>query len=132
MAGVTGPISTLPGCTSHSVPDGMNCDSCENPATVRIQGETDSFGCEMIDLCESCFEKEKEADKAQEDYETSCDWCKDRYLSSQLRPTRDYEEGSCGPVYYVCSPCRTKRDKAAQEELDEMYDLYDYDHGDDD
>ena len=48
MADVTGPISSLPG-SGHSVPDGAMCDEHpDRPAVARVQGETDSFGCEMI------------------------------------------------------------------------------------
>jgi hypothetical protein len=52
MADVTGPISTLPGSSHHDVPDGMMCDDHpDRPAVTRLQGETDSFGSEMHDLC---------------------------------------------------------------------------------
>ena len=43
---------------SENVPlcEGYNCD-CENLAVVTIQGETDSFGFETLDFCESCYNK---------------------------------------------------------------------------
>ena len=42
----------------HRVPLGMTCDDHpERPATVRVQGETDSFGCEYIDWCKECHDK---------------------------------------------------------------------------
>jgi hypothetical protein len=48
MGEVTGPISTLPG-HSHQVPDGTVCDDHpDRPAVARIQGETDSFGAELM------------------------------------------------------------------------------------
>jgi len=30
-------------------------DHQDRPATHRIQGETDSFGCEYIDWCDECY-----------------------------------------------------------------------------
>ena len=36
--------------------EGYNCE-CNNLADVTIQGETDSFGFETINLCKSCREK---------------------------------------------------------------------------
>lgn len=117
MAEVTGPISTLPGAR-HSVPDGTRCDNHpRRKAVVRVQGETDSFGCEMADLCAECWEKEKAA--AREPMVARCDWC--RADNQHVSPRRDYEEGMCGPVYYVCKPC-IDHDKAR---LDAELDRYD-------
>jgi hypothetical protein len=31
------------------------CDDCDVPATTVIQGETDSFGFEIIILCDECL-----------------------------------------------------------------------------
>lgn len=124
MADVTGPISTLPG-TRHELPEGMMCD--EHPdrqAVARMQGDTDSFGSEMFDLCEECLAKWRE--EAKEDIIAHCDWCK---ADSVVRPTRDYEEGVAGRVYYVCHPCYDKQQDAIRQELDqyEPYDDYDDD-----
>lgn len=127
MAEVTGPISTLPGY-SHKVPKGCMCDDHPNRvATHRIQGETDSFGCEMIDMCDECYEQYK---KEVAEYDTSgtCDWC--GHHSPKLRNYRDFEEGSCGRVYQVCSVCISNHLKAMVEELagydyDELWDAYD-------
>src|SRR3954463_12051043 len=66
MADVTGPISTLPG-TGHHLPDGTMCDQHpDRPAVARIQGETDSFGCEMNDLCQECIAADREWEKSDE------------------------------------------------------------------
>lgn len=101
MTDVTGPISTLPGAR-HSSPAGAKCDNHpDRPAIGRIQGETDSFGSEMHDLCAKCME---EMVAAERDTSGRCDWCKTE--QPQLTPTRDYDEGTCGPVYYVCRGCR--------------------------
>jgi hypothetical protein len=57
MADVTGPISTLPGAR-HSVPKGQTCDRRGNrPAVARIPGETDSFGCGLIDMYQECLDR---------------------------------------------------------------------------
>lgn len=105
MADVTGPISTLPG-SQRSAPDGQMCDDHpDRPAVARVQGETDSFGSEMIDLCQECLDEMRQAD-AEADYSGRCDWCKTE--QPRLMPTRDYEEGACGPVYYVCTGCRRR------------------------
>jgi len=124
MADVTGPIHTLPGA-GHAVPDGMMCDDHpDRPATHRVQGETDSMGCEMYDMCDECFTEFK----AHGVYTPEeCDWCKEK--STDIRPTRDHEEGMCGPVYYVCGACRRRRDERLAEE-DRYYD--DFDDFDDD
>ena len=114
MADVTGPIPTLPGA-SHSVPDGTMCDDHpDRPATHRVQGETDSMGCEMYDLCDECFKEWKAHGVYRPD---KCDWCKKK--AADIRPTRDYEEGMCGPVYYVCGACRKRRDERVRQEAED-------------
>jgi len=89
-------------------------------ATVRVQGETDSFGCEFIDLCKECAEKHYKAVREYRELERSCDWCR---KLGKLAPTRDYDEGSHGPVYEVCEPCWERQFVALQEELD-FYDSW--------
>lgn len=104
MAEVTGPISTLPG-TRHSIPEGAMCDDHpDRPAVARIQGETDSFGCEMIDCCAECLTEMRAAMARQRD--GRCDWCKTD--ARDLRDHRDIEEGMHGPVYRVCRSCRDR------------------------
>jgi hypothetical protein len=117
MAAVVGPISSLPG-QHHTVPKGTMCDVCqERPAAVRVQGETDSFGAELNDFCEACYDRAKAEDDALKC--GSCEWC--HKASNDLRPTRDYDEGSCGPVYRVCGACRLRQSQDAQEELAWMH-----------
>jgi hypothetical protein len=87
----------------------------------RVQGETDSFGSEMHDMCQECYEnyrKEMEAHRA-EAATGVCDWCKAH--ATDLRDRRDYDEGMCGPVYRVCGPCVRRDNEAAQAELDDYY-----------
>lgn len=134
MADVTGPISTLPGA-SHAVPKGMECDYHPGrPAVARIQGETDSFGCEMEDICQECVDARRayrcsEAGKAEavESRNGACDWCKE--MATDLRNARDYDEGMCGPVYRVCGGCIKRQNEAIEEELSRYEPLDDW--GDD-
>lgn len=96
--------------------------SCESPATVRVQGETDSFGAEYHHLCDGCYALDTEiqkysTDKHKED-EATCEWCKKITTQKDIRVTRDIDEGSNGPVYDVCSECRIKQNDQINEELD--------------
>lgn len=108
MSAVTGPISTLPG-SHHPSPDGVDCDSCGFPAKHRIQGETDSMGSEMTDLCDGCFEATKKIYK-EEPLIGTCYHCSSQQV--ETFPWRDYEEGTCGRVYHICSRClKATRDR---------------------
>lgn len=128
MADVTGPISTLPGSAHHHLPEGQKCDCHpDRPATVRYQGETDSFGCEMHDLCDECFKEFRAADRSPEARTGRCDWCK--HDATDLAPQRDIDEGMAGPVYDVCGTCRKKYDDELRAELAAYDDHY---FGDDD
>lgn len=132
MSEVTGPISTLPG-TSRDPPDGQMCDNHpDQPAIARIQGETDSFGCEMEDLCQQCLDEQRayrcsEAGQAEElEWRTgACEWCKNHV--TDLRDARDYEEGMNGRVYRVCGACIKRVNDEAEAELRAYGDYDDYD-----
>lgn len=114
MADVTGPISTLPG-SHHSVPKDAACDTHpDRPATHRVQGETDSFGSEMIDMCDACYAEHVQYQRTR-DRSGVCDWCKNH--KPRVIETRDYEEGMHGPVYLVCDACIQRRDESLREEL---------------
>lgn len=122
MAEVTGPISSLPGAV-HSIPDGTPCDfHPERPAVVRIQGETDSFGCEMHDLCDECAKEHRE--EMRQPNIGKCDWCSTANVART--PARDYEEGMNGPVYYVCAACK----KRQSDRIDAEASYYDDDYDD--
>ena len=110
MAGITGPIRSLPG-HKHVCPADMICDECGvEKANIRIQGETDSFGCEMHDYCEMCY---SEIQKSIEESKTMdpdfgkdvCDHC---HKHTFCNPARDPEEGSTGAIYYLCVDCKKK------------------------
>jgi hypothetical protein len=114
MAEVTGPISTLPGAR-HDVPDGTMCDEHpDRPAVARVQGETDSFGAELYDMCAECLRAHREERRAPNI--GKCDWCDADNVPRT--PTRDYEEGMNGPVYYVCARCKKRQNDSIQADLD--------------
>lgn len=138
MGDVTGPISTLSG-TGHDVPDGMTCDQHpDRLAVARIQGETDSFGCEMIDMCQECLAADRawrKSPEADEWRKGVCEWCENP--ADDLRDARDYEEGNCGRVYRVCGACKKKdndywaAEAAAYDDYDDCCSDYDDDGLDD-
>lgn len=119
MADVTGPISTLSG-TSHDLPDGQTCDQHpDRKAVARIQGETDSFGCEMNDMCQECLDEHRaylKSPEAAEHRKGTCEWCKNP--ADDLRDRRDYEEGMSGRVYRVCGVCVKKENDELRAESD--------------
>jgi hypothetical protein len=84
-----------------------------------MQGETDSFGSEMHDLCAECTEKARE----EPHYIGTCDWCSASEVV--LNPRRDYEEGMAGRVYYVCQPCITRSNARIAAEFDDDDNGYD-------
>jgi hypothetical protein len=126
MSEVTGPISTLPN-SLHAVPEGTMCDDhADRTAVARIQGETDSFGSEMHDMCQECLDKHRaylKSDEAIEHRIGICEWCSNP--AEDLRDARDYDEGMCGRLYRVCGPCIRRVNEEAAAELEEM-DSYDF------
>jgi len=113
MANVSGPNNRLPGQKCY-LPGGTVCDEHPDaPAIARIQGETDSYGSEEIDMCQVCYDNFVSNTKPREG---RCEWCGS--VSSDLKHHRDPEEGSNGPVYNVCETCITTQNEAALEELE--------------
>jgi hypothetical protein len=102
------------------VPDGMKCDKHPSrDAVARIQGETDSFGCEMNDYCQECLDEYrawKNSPEAAEWRKGKCDWCKSE--ATDLRDARDFEEGMSGRVYRVCGACIKRQSDELKEECD--------------
>lgn len=103
------------------LPEGAMCENeghATVPATHAVQGETDSMGYETLCFCTPCYEQYRE--RADQPNEGTCEWCSQP--STSLRPYRDIDEGSSGPVYDVCQSCRREANKRAREELDSYYD----------
>jgi len=124
MADVTPPISTLPGAL-HGAPTDSTCDDHpDRPTYRRVQGETDSFGSEMHDMCKECYDEYKAA-VAVADTSGTCDWCKNH--ADKLSKRRDFDEGSCGPVYEVCDSCIKVQNDEAREERERYEDEMDWD-----
>lgn len=123
MGEVTGPISSLPG-KRHELPDGTMCDEHpDRPAVARVQGETDSFGSELIDMCAECLTADREYENSAEAHTGICDWCKNQ--ATDLRNSRDYEEGLAGRVYQVCGACIARRKAELAAEDDDRFGGYD-------
>lgn len=120
MADVIGPCPTLPG-RAHPLPEGATCDTCEHErqitvaATHRIQGETDSMGAELNDMCDACYAAYKE-EIANADTSGCCEWCSN--FADKLVNRRDFEEGMSGRLYLVCAPCIKKENDAVNDELE--------------
>lgn len=119
-----GPVSTLPG-TTHPLPHGTMCDiHPERPAVARVQGETDSFGCEYCDMCVEC----KAASDAYFNTPRTgyCDWHSGE--GEDIRPQRDWEEGTSGRLYSVCKSCRIKSAERDFADFEHEYAGYWDDH----
>lgn len=78
-------------------------DHPDSPAVKRVQGDTDSFGCEYFYMCQECYDAYRKS--MQEPRMQFCDGCK--VEKSGVKPIRDPDEGQSGPVYYLCGGCRT-------------------------
>ena len=112
-------MAYLPGQVLKPEP-GATCETHPEKLSVkRIVGETDSFGSEFIEMCSECYEKYKGYKEEARESFSICDWCKGNQKGCS--PTRDYEEGTSGPVYNVCPGCRQRKSEEAQAELDEDY-----------
>ena len=92
-------------------------DHPDRPAVARVQGETDSFGCEYLDLCQECLKKIRDYANSPEARSGHCEWC--RTPATDLRDARDYEEGMAGRVYRVCGACIQRRNERVEQELQE-------------
>ncbi len=114
MADISGPCRTLPG-SLHVPSVAATCDEHEDRLAVkRVQGETDSFGAEYIDMCQECFDK-YEVESKEADHSGTCEWCNS--FAPRVRPRRDLDEGSYGRVYNVCDACIKRENDDAREEL---------------
>lgn len=111
----SGPVRTLPG-SLHSLDNTDMCDEHDTvPAVKKVQGETDSFGCEFMFMCQKCYDDYKRKLNVA-DHSGICDWCKKSV--DRVVPHRDIEEGASGRVYDVCLPC-IELERARWREEDE-------------
>lgn len=102
MSESSGPVRTLPG-THYTVNIEDSCDDCDNKATHKIQGETDSFGCEYMYFCDQHYGVYK---NQVSEIEYGCDAC--CHQGRDVRWWRDPDEGIFGRVYLRCESCRIK------------------------
>lgn len=109
-------MAYLPGQTIKPDPNEVCETHSDRPATHCIVGETDSFGSEFMHLCTECFTKTKQQIENPEP--RNCDWCKTLDI---CKPMRDIDEGSSGPVYYVCTACRKRYNAALDQEIKDYY-----------
>ena len=128
---VTGPVNTMPNST-HSVENGAMCDNHPNRvATTSKQGETDSFGSEIHELCDECEASWKA--QASKPYVGYCEFCtRQAYSSAQwvqveVFDYRDYEEGMNGPVYKVCKSHLDSMNESQLKQCHESNHVHDFD-----
>jgi hypothetical protein len=92
---------------------------CRAEAFNRICIESDSFGSEYEYMCDKHIDGYRANLAKAEPEEGECRWCKKMAI---LKPTRDWEEGSHGPVYYVCQPCIDRNNQVDDSEEEEEED----------
>lgn len=127
-----GRVSSMPG-SRHPLPAGATCDQHEDrPAVARIQGETDSFGCEYCDMCQECVDEYRAYQEQELQRPRYCEWCKQEKVG--VSQHRDFEEGQAGRLYNVCADCRSEENKRVAAELDQhgCYSLSSFDSDEDD
>ena len=134
MASVIGPNNYLPGriLRTEYMIKGHTCDQCsgaeppvEKPAAAAMIAETDSLGSEVHHYCEDCIkaiEEEREKNSSSDELKY-CDHCKGD--AKDVKPIRDADEGSCGPVYYLCTHHRQKLIDFNSQDYDPHYNGYD-------
>lgn len=92
-------------------------ENCQHKATHQLCTESDSFGDELEHYCAEHIEAvRKEMEEAPE-VEEECNWC---HKVAVLSPHRDWEEGTGGPCYDLCSACRSKNIQAGIDDNDEL------------
>lgn len=112
-----GPVSTMPNSSCGTDADDMCDDHEDRKAVRRVQGETDSFGCEYMYMCQECLDKYKAG--LQDARSGFCDWCKNDV--NDLSPRRDFDEGRHGRVYSVCGECRKQDDERIEDDCGSNY-----------
>ena len=108
-------------CASHPAVD----------AVKRICTESDSFGSEYANLCQTCCDERERAIKDKEEDPEQWETCKCGNREPCLISYRDMDEGMHGPVYEHCSKCHEKMNARIAKELDDEPDYPDYYNADD-
>lgn len=131
-----GPVSSMPGNRwPHT--EGFRCENegedggcaAGTKADWKIQGETDSFGCEYFFLCNQCEEK-RNARRLEEEEKRDGYCSYHKGMGSNLRLKRDIlGEGTSGPVYDMCEDCRKRLNEDAEAEA-RLSDNHDDDYED--
>ena len=120
MAAVIGPNHYVTGQVLRT-PYGQACDAHpEKLAEVRVVGETDSFGSELIDMCQECFQDYLRDKRDAQDELIRCQLCGS--LTDTCQTWRDHEEGLTGRQYQACQTCRHERERAFAEALADVDD----------
>ena len=89
---------------------GTMCDvHVGRPSFKRVIVEVDTFGYEAADMCCECYKHYQEELQEKANENTCCDLCGN--VTTGVKSFRDPEEGTCGPLYQACEPCRTKANK---------------------
>lgn len=86
----------------HSVDEGCGHEGCTNNPTHKLCTESDSFGDEIEYYCDEHIEVVRKEMAEAPEVEENCEWCGKLAV---LRPHRDWEEGTGGPCYDLCSEC---------------------------
>jgi len=126
-------MSVLPGAKrslyGHENENFCEHEDCNEKACGKVAGEVDSMGVEWEFYCADHINERTDVIRNMR-ASGPCDWCGEE--SDDLRPRRDIDEGSNGPVYDVCRSCSQKEDKLLDEELDSYPDDEDDDGAADD
>jgi hypothetical protein len=88
--------------------DSYICETCKVPAQYRLVTKLRLGGIDWTPYCS------EHADLRLATMLGTCDWCKGTNLL--VKPHRDFEEGSGGPLYDVCRACRIKESNDLSEE----------------
>ena len=91
-----------------------NNSDCVDDATYSYCVEADSMGAEYEYYCDEHIE---EINQAQPSTLGTCEWC--QLEDVLLTPVRDIEEGTHGPVYWVCSDCKKQQVISDKDEDDD-------------
>lgn len=101
MAGVIGPNRYRPGQVLKAAP-GVFCDQHKGILSVaRVVGETDSFGSEVIDVCQKCLDKINN----KKTVIGECELC---HTTTTISRRRDPAEGYSGRLYDMCDECNAR------------------------